>query len=496
MTGRLQLIEQKLIAIDPAGFQNLCDAYLLLRETEYSSFNRTGSQLGKQKTVLGTPDSFIRLSENKLAYIEFTTQSDSIVSKICNDIDKCLDSSKTGVERTHVYQIIVCFNSRLTVSEETQIQSYAKAHNIRVELIGIDTLAIEILSKYLLLSRDFLDIPIDTGQILPFYKFIAEYNNKASQLSTPLDNKFLNRDKELEEILYHLEFEDLLILSGAPGVGKTKLGIEAINKFIQSNSSYQSYAISKKDIDIFEDLKIQIKSDRNYILLIDDANRQLSNLSQILGIFKEVRKGELKIIITVRNYALYDIYKVSYNFKSHTINILKFTDEEITKILESESFNIKNPKYQRKIVEISDGNVRLAVMGAKLAQEKQTDFLWGDASDLFDSYFNSFLADFDLFENKTLLKTLALVSFFFTINRENKKFIVTILDLFEIDYYEFNEAIEELHKRELIEVQYNHARISEQVIATYFFYKLFIKDDNLPFHKLIFNFYTELKFHF
>ena len=37
MTGRLQLIEQKLLAIDSAGFQNLCDRYLLLREEEFIS---------------------------------------------------------------------------------------------------------------------------------------------------------------------------------------------------------------------------------------------------------------------------------------------------------------------------------------------------------------------------------------------------------------------------------------------------------------------------
>ena len=53
MSGRLQLIEQKLLAIDGAAFQNLCDNYLSLREDEYSSFNRSGSQLGKQKTVIG-----------------------------------------------------------------------------------------------------------------------------------------------------------------------------------------------------------------------------------------------------------------------------------------------------------------------------------------------------------------------------------------------------------------------------------------------------------
>jgi len=91
MSGRLQLIEQKLLAIDSAGFQNLCDSYLSLREDEYSSLNRSGSQLGKKKTIIGTPDTFLRLAENKLAYVEYTTQASAIVSKVKDDIDKCLD---------------------------------------------------------------------------------------------------------------------------------------------------------------------------------------------------------------------------------------------------------------------------------------------------------------------------------------------------------------------------------------------------------------------
>lgn len=496
MTGRLQLIEQKLIAIDPAGFQNLCDAYLILREDEYSSLNRTGSQLGKQKTVLGTPDSFMRTFDNKLAYIEYTTQAESKATKIISDIDKCLDPTKTGVENENVYQIIICFNSRLTIEEEVQIQSYANTKNIRIELIGIDTLALEIISKYMLLSRDFLGIPIDTGQILPFNNFISEYNNKAHQLSTPLDNIFLHREKELEEILNQLQSEDLLIVSGAPGVGKTKICIESINRFTQQYSNFQAFAISKKDVDIFDDLKIQLKNDKDYILLIDDANRQLSNLSQIIGVFREIRVGKIKIVISVRNYALTDISKVTRELKSHTVNISKFTDNEIIKILESDTFEILNNKYQKKIVEISDGNARLAIMGARLANEKQAEFLWGDVSDLFDSYFDKFLGDFDLFENQNLLKTLAIISFFFAINRDDKPFVNKVLEFFEIDYYSFNEAIEELHKRELIEVQYNHARISEQVMATYFFYKVFIKDGSLSFRTLLFNFFDSWKSRF
>jgi hypothetical protein len=200
MSGRLQLIEQKLLAIDGAGFQNLCDSYLVMRENEYSSLNRTGSQLGKLKTIIGTPDSFMRVSGNKLAYIEYTTQATSRVKKIKEDIDKCLDESKTGVETTEVYKIIVCFNSRLKVSEETLLQKYASEKKVNLELIGIDNIALDILSKYYSLARDFLGMSLDTGQILPFDVFISEYNNKANQLSTPLDNLFFHRQLELDSI--------------------------------------------------------------------------------------------------------------------------------------------------------------------------------------------------------------------------------------------------------------------------------------------------------
>lgn len=496
MSGRLQLIEQKLLAISGAKFQNLCDTYLILREDEYSSLNRTGSQLGKQKTIIGTPDSFLRLSENKLAYIEYTTQSTSIVSKIKDDIDKCLDESKTKVNPKHIHKIIVCFNLRLDIKEESTIQEYAIEKKISLELIGIDTIALDIMSKYFLLARDFLEMSIDTGQILPFTTFIKEYNNRANQLSTPLNNIFFHRDEELTKIDTVLNSKDLLIIAGVAGVGKTKIGIQAINLFKEKNKTYKSYVIAKKDVDIYEDLKIQLKNDKDYILLVDDANRQLTNLSQIFGLFKTNRNGNLKIVITVRNYALVDIKKLAFGFDYDSLTISKFSDKEIIEILKSDSFGILNNKYQNKIVQIADGNPRLAIMSARLALKKQLKFLLGDVTDLFENYFTSFSVDFNLFTNKDLLKSLALVSFFFTIDREDKKFIENMLANFNIDYYNFNEAIEELHKRELVEIQYNHIRISEQVMATYFFYIVFIRDGILSFETLLFNYFKTNKYHF
>lgn len=496
MNGRLKLIEQQLLGIDSAAFQNLCDIYLAFREQELTSISRTGSQFGKQKTVKGTPDTFFRLADGSLRYVEFTTKADGLVDKIKEDIDKCLDPTKTGVPANQVHKIIICFNSRLNVAEETAITQYAVSKNIRIELIGLDWLAIEISSKYLILAKDILGIPLDTGQLLPLRNFIDEYNNKAGKLSTPLDNIFLHRKTELAEIENILATNDLLIISGSPGVGKTKIALKALDNFLSANKNYSAFAVSKKDQDISEDLKIHLQQEKNYILLVDDANRQLPNFKQILGVFRENRKGNIKLLITVRDYALSDIENECMDFMHQTITLNKFTDEEIIQIISSDSFEIKNPKYQKRIVEIADGNARLAIMASRLAKQEQVGFLYGDGDrifELYDYYFRTFIKDFDILGNNVLLKALGIISFFFTVDRSNKEFIENILKTFEIDYYEFNEAIDVLHEKELLEVKYNHARVSEQVMATYFFYKVFIKDEILSFKTLLFTFFPVWK---
>lgn len=496
MTGRLQLIEQKLHAIDSAGFQNLCDTYLLLREEEFISFNRTGSQSGKQKTVKGTPDTFFRLANRTLGFVEHTTQADQLSKKIQEDIDKCLDESKTGVSASEVHKITVCFNSRLDTGEEAEIIKYAQSKSISVELVGIDQIAIEICSKYLILARDFLGMPLDSGQVLPIHKFVEEYNNKGGKLATPIDNIFLHRVTELGEVEERLKKNNLLIFAGAPGVGKTKLGIESTERFCKANPSYQAYAIAKKDVDIHADLKILLQSDKDYIILVDDANRQLPNLLQILGLLAETRKGNLKLILTVRSYALEDITGICHEYAYESIEVEKFSDEEIKALISSDSFKIRNPRYQQKIIEISDGNARLAVMAAKVAQDQQEKFLWGDVSDLYDLYFERFIKDVDLTKDQTLLKTLGLVSFFFSIDRNNREFVTNLLKYFDIDYYKFNEAVDELHKRELVEVQYNIVRVADQILATYIFYKVFVKEQILAYRTLLDQYFPKWKTRF
>lgn len=492
MTGRLQLIEQRLLGIDSAEFQNLCDLYLLSTEKDILSINRIGSQLGKKKTVKGTPDTFIRLEYNGIVYVEFTTTSKGIVNKIKGDIRKCLNSKITGIPKKDIQIIIIFYNSRLNSKEDQEIFQFAYSKKIALKLIGLDRLALDICLNYQFISKEILGIPFDTGQLLPLKSFIDEYNNKAAQLSTPLDNLFLHRSAELNDISNKLESSDLLIISGSSGVGKTRIAIQFMDMFLSRNKTYSALAVSNKNQDIYEDLKIHLQHNKDYILLIDDANRQLPNLKQILGVFKEVRSSNLKLIITVRDYAKSDIEKECIDFSYDETKLEKFTDPEITELIESDSFKITHSTYQRKIVEIADGNPRLAIMAARLALREQFGFLEGGGEriyELYDYYFKNFIKDFDLFGNNSLIKTLGIISFFYSIDTNDKVLISKVLESFNIAYYDFHDSISELEKRELVEVKFDNVRISEQVMSTYFFYKVFIKDELLTFKTLLFSFF-------
>ena len=94
---RLQEIEGALASINQAAFQELCDSFLALRNRNYSAFSRIGSQSGKQKTIKGTPDTFFMLPNGNYIFVEYSTNVSAGLSKLQDDIRKCIDENRTGI---------------------------------------------------------------------------------------------------------------------------------------------------------------------------------------------------------------------------------------------------------------------------------------------------------------------------------------------------------------------------------------------------------------
>lgn len=482
--GRLQAIENSIASINQAAFQNLCDSFLALRNNNYSAFSRTGSQSGKQKTIKGTPDTFLLLPNGDYIFVEYSTNISARLSKLEDDIKKCIDETKTGIPLSQIAEIILCVNFNLRASDIQTLKDHLAHTQIVLTLYTLDSLAIELNLHHRDLTNEYLGLPFDTGQIVSIEKFIAEYNKASKGISTPLDNTFLHREKELKQLKETLLQNDFIILTGAPGIGKTKLALEGIKNYISENLSFGAYCVSYKHHTLLDDLYQYFDSEKDFIVFVDDANR-IDAFSQIIGFYRNIRKGKLKILITVRDYAFHDIGMLCQEFSPKRLDLVKFSDEQIIDIIKAPPFEIHNPDYHKGIVQIADGNPRLSIMTALLAKAEQNIYVLNDVSDLFENYFSTFIKDDGEFAKALNIQCLGLIAFFYTIPYKKREITTSILDNFGIEYTAFIDAIDKLDKLELVEIQFEHVKIPEQNLSTYFFYKAFIKDNLLSFEILL-----------
>lgn len=486
--SRLQSIENALSSISAVAFQELCDSFLIIRNTNYSAFSRTGSQSGKQKTIKGTPDSFLLLPSGKYIFIEYSTNISAGVSKLEDDVKKCLDSKKTAIPQNQIAEIIICINYNLKATEVQQLKTLLDNTRIKFTIYTLHSLSLELHLNHRDLTHTYLGLVLDTGQVVSIETFVEEYNRASKGIATPLNNTFLHREAELNELKDAIQFFDFIILTGAPGVGKTRLALESIKSFLQENDSYSAYCISYKNHTLLNDLFQYFDSEKNYILFVDDANR-IDAFNQITGFYKASRKGKLKIIITVRDYAFQEIGLLCQEFSPKRIDLVKLSDPQIKDIILAPPLGIKNSEYQDKILSIADGNPRLAIMVALLALAEQDIGKLYDVSDLFEKYFSTFIKDQGEFAKPINIKCLGIIAFFYTIPYKNKEIVDSILANFDIKYSEFIDVIDKLDKLELVEIQFEHVKVPEQNLATYFFYKAFIKDNLLSFEILLKNYF-------
>jgi len=497
--NQLSSIKERLKNSNETEFQELCDSFLSLRNRGYKAYSRTGAHDVKQKTTKGTPDLFVQMPNGLYLLVESTTtehKSNRLINKLKKDVSDCLNFEKTKIPINKIQEIILCYNSNLNAVEIEEVNKQAVETLGTVPMhYGRDALATEIFFHHKNLAKDYLGIPLDTGQVVSLEKFVEEYDNGKQKLATPLAGMFLHRDGELKNIKSKLSDNDILIISGPAGVGKTKLALQSIYEFVASHLDYNGFAISPKGADLIGNLGAYFEGDDNSILLVDDVNR-VDKFEQILGFYRGLNHGKLKLVLTVRDYALDNVSEWMSAYKNSIVKISGFDFEEIKTIVEQEPFCVKNGKYQRKIYDIAKGNARLAVMMAIIARETNRLESLNNVADLFEQYFETFVSDENAFKDKRILKALGIISFFYTLPYNDNELLNSVASSFSISSDELREAFDRLHSLDLVELNYEHVKIGEQNLSTYFFYKIFINDKLLSFTSLWNNYFDQLEYRF
>lgn len=482
--SKISQIEAELMTLEQGKFQKLCNAFLFMK---FQLPPRgEGEAKGTDKTKTGTPDSFIILPDGNFAFIEYSTQKTGLGGKFLGDLKKVFSEPKTGVPIEKIKKIYLGFNSQLSPSETNQIIDFCTSKAVTVEFIDLDFLKFE-LYNYPKLAKDFLNIEPDTEQILKPVDFINELEKKG----TAQRNPFFAREEEMQQLFTLLTENDIIILTGKAGLGKTRIANESIAEFVHSNPEFEPLCITSKGQTLFYDLKAYFLPGHKYVVLIDDANR-ISDFHLIVSLFHSERV-EIKILLTVRDYAFEKVKKQieSENLKFNSIELNSLKDETVKEILTS--LKVTNPYCVNNITKISNGNPRLVIMAAEHALSDNNCDNLRDVTDIYDKFFDPVVSSVALRDTE-LLRTLGVICFFRAVNRGQENLIQSIYSVFDLDDNVFWECVIKLHELEIVDLYEKRiVKVSDQVLANYFFYHIFIKHDILDFYLILRHFLTDYK---
>ncbi len=443
-------IKVKILELAAAPFQEFCDT--LLSKMGYGTIHGLGMKAGTGNTTIGNPDTYFRKENGKYVFVAYTIQKASIYSKLKEDIEKCLNPTKTGLDISQIEEIVCCHtSSNLSAGDDNKLHEFCNSKGIKLSIFGIDELAEQVHNHYRNLAKDYLGLNIDTNQIMDIDDFVLKYDS--NQMAAPLNTTFLYRENKIKEIKQALKDNSVVVITGKAGVGKTRLVLEVLKQTDWSDE-YKILCVKNNNLGIYDDLCSATEENRKYIFFVDDAN-ELAQLNLILEcVNKAGLKNELKIIVTVRNYAksklIMDINEVT---KPKIMEIEPFSDDEIKGFIDK-NLEIRNEDYVEQIIRISEGNPRIAYMAGKLAIEKQNLIAIKDVSQLYEIYYSKYI-DSTLGNDRDLCFTAGVLSVINAVVLSKISVLQEVLNDYGISNEAFQKKIYELAQMEVVEVQLN-----------------------------------------
>ncbi len=464
-------IKQRISQLDAGSFQILCDAYL--SREGYHNIVALGTMAGSQKTTKGTPDTYFCENNGKYVLVEYTTKQTGLDIKIREDLDKCFDESNTGLSTEDIIEIIYCFaSSNLNPGTDKSLKQFCLDKGVQLTLISIDQLSEDIYRRYPVLAKEHLNLTIDTEQIQSLEDYIKTYD--ANKLAAPLKTEFHFREKEMDGLKRAIAEEDVVLVTGAAGTGKTRIALEYAEQYTKEIRAI-SYVIHDRGLQLFADLKLYFETPGKYVVVIDDANH-LSELDLIIDYVNKRTLGySVKFLITVRNYALQKIKEeIIGKARFKIVEIPPFTDEEIEYLVKS-LFGIINPDYLERIKTIAQGNARIAMIAGKIASDENRLSAIKDVTGLYEEYYGSAFREANLDENQQIQITAGVIAFLNSIHLDYMGPLLPLLARQGVDQIAFRRCVQMLNELELVDVcQDTAVAISDQCFANYILKRVFV----------------------
>lgn len=474
---KFETVRAEIRKLDGGAFQALGQQYARLK------FNLKkpvflGTSPGTLKTVKGTPDAYFEDNKGNFVFVEcgsITTEASKAVKKIREDIQKCLHVINKSQPKLAVSKIICCYAySHLTPQQVADLKNLDQD---RVMLIGPDEIAEDICNQFFSLAEQYLNLPYPNQSILDSEKFIQLHRNNA--YATPLDNKFIGRDAEFNEILQALQSEQTVVVYGKSGCGKTRLALEVATHFCHKKEIPFSIIKSTKNTSLQQELQNYYTSGSKYIILVDDID-QLFDITELIE-FCLLNKN-VHLICTVRNYALPETLK-SLEQLGHIAQIhLEPIHRDSIKSILREQYLIDNQIFLNQITKVSKGNLRLAILAAEKA--KGDFYNIANCKDLLELCYENMFKQWPR-EHVLACEIAALLGTHPIEKNENLK---TLEDLLSFSHEDYRDACIKLCENGTLDMpqEYRSISLDEQNLRDYFIYRCLVMDRKLSFENLWF----------
>lgn len=233
--------------------------------------------------------------------------------------------------------------------------------------------------------------------------FKLHRNNVSESLSTEI----IGREKDIEELCLRIRDNNYVAIVGAAGIGKSRLGIAAIEEYSKLENSI--ILCTKNFGDYIEALEQSLGDDK-YIIFIDDANTY--KIVELLNYIKYKNANNIKVVMTVRDYLKQCLYEDEVVFYEVASLEDKYIQDAIFKNTE-----IKNGLWVDQIVKIANGNIRVAFLAASEALKDTNGFnkLFNQNDVLTRFYMNEMK---EISESDELIITAGIIAFFRSIYLE------------------------------------------------------------------------------
>lgn len=413
--------------------------------------------------------------------MEYTSQKKKILQKVKDDLSKIYDS---GIDKNLIKKIIYfSATSRIEPEDVQAIRNFLKKENIDFKFVSNYDLATDIRDKYRSLAEEYLGFVLKPQQLMTAKEFEKDFNDQYTGASTY--NYFAYRDGELEQLNDKLQNKNVVILTGSSGVGKTRLAYEYTKKYGDQvffvNNVFDTRALISEIQSYIEDSSLKV-------IVFDDANR-INDLQKIFQAFKrKIKNSNIKIILTVRNYAKNDVYEeLSHLIDVDILELTQLSAIHIRKCIEK-IYNITDDIVLDRIGAISHSNLRFALLSAKVFNKRHR---LSDISD-FSQVFKQLLGDVLVRKHLDLrsLISLGIIAFLKNVDIKRISYYKPVLEKYKISEEKFKENIDILTQMELINVvNHRYVFFEDQVICSYVLKTVFLDRQLISLNFMINNYF-------